>query len=144
MAQSQPKQHAPYLSSYQPSTTVHHEWRTASNSAAHLLPTLEEKARQNPSLTLLDVGAGSGTITASLAPYMPQGKIIATDISNDILQRAKQHAEEVGVGEMVETQEGNVYALPFMNGDFDVVHASMVLAHLDDPLKAVGEMIRVA
>ena len=144
MAQSQPKRHAPYLSSYQPSTTVHHEWRTASNSAAYLLPTLVEKARHNPSLTLLDVGAGSGTITASLAPYMPQGKIIATDISNEILQRAKQHAEKVGVGGIVETREANVYELPFKDGEFDVVHASMVLAHLDDPVKAVGEMIRVA
>ena len=144
MAQSQPKQHAPYLSSYHPSTTVHHEWRTASNSAAYLLPTLTEMAQRNPSLTLLDVGAGSGTITASLAPYMPQGKIIATDISTKILQRAKQHAENVGVGGMVETREANVYELPFEDGEFDLVHVSMVLAHLDDPMKAVGEMIRVA
>lgn len=75
---------------------------------------------------------------------MPQGKIIATDISDDILQRAKQHAEKVGVGKTVETREANVYELPFEDGEFDFVHTSMLLAHLDDPVKAVGEMIRVA
>ena len=100
-------------------------------------------ATLNPHLTLLDVGAGSGTITASLASYMPLGKVIATDLSEEILQKAKRHAEDVGAGN-VEIRQANVYELPFRDGTFDVVHASQVLGHLDEPGRAVGEMIRVA
>ena len=136
-------QHNAYISDYKPSSTTHHEWRNASNSAPHLIPHLVQLASQKPNLRLLDIGAGSGTITASLAAYMPKGKITATDISEEILKRAKQHAEDVGVGNVVETKVADVYALPFEDGEFDVVHASMVLAHLDDAKAAVREMVRV-
>ena len=134
--------HNAYISDYKPSSTTHHEWRDAQNSAAHLIPHLIQLAARKPKLTLLDIGAGSGTITASLAKYMPQGKIVATDISGEILQKAKRHAQDVGVN-IIETRQANVYALPFQDGEFDVVHASMVLAHLDDPRSAVREMVRV-
>ena len=141
MAQSQP--HNTYLSGYNPKATQHHEWRDAENSAAHLVPMLIEKAFQNPTLSLLDVGAGSGTITASLARYIPQGRVVAADLSKEILGKALQHAESVGAHN-VEVRQGNAYELPFEDGSFDVVHASQMLAHLDDPVKAVREMVRVA
>lgn len=142
---SQPQTHNNYLSGYTPSATVHHEWRTASNSAPHLLPTLRYLASKVPTLTLLDVGAGSGTITASFATDMPpQGRIVATDISDEILQKAAKYAEDAGVGHMVQTQKASVYELPFVDGSFDIVHASQVLVHLDEPGRAVREMVRVA
>lgn len=142
---SDPKPHNAYLSGYAPKATVHHEWRTASNSAPHLLPTLRSLAATTPALALLDVGAGSGTITASFAAEMPPGgHIVATDISDEILEKAARYAEEAGVGGMVQTRRANVYELPFAEGSFDVVHASQVLAHLDEPGRAVAEMVRVA
>ena len=96
----------------------------------------------NPYLKLLDVGAGSGTITASLASYIPHGKVIATDLSDEILQKAKKYAEDLGQRN-VEVRQANVYELPFEDGAFDIVHASQILVHLDEPWKALGEMIRV-
>lgn len=121
----------------------HHEWRTAENSAGFLLPTLQSMARSNPHLTLLDVGCGSGTITAGLAAYMPHGRITALDLSPDILARARRVAEGRGVT-TIDFQQGSVYALPFPDRSFDVVHASMVTVHLADPLRAFREMLRVA
>lgn len=141
MAQSQA--HNTYLSGYDRKATQHHEWRDAGNSAAHLLPVLIEKASKNPILSLLDVGAGSGTITASLASYIPRGRVIATDISEEILGKALRHAKSVGALN-VEVRKGSIYELPFEDGSFDVVHASQLLAHLDDPVNAVREMVRVA
>lgn len=140
---AQPQTHNTYLSGYSQKATQHHEWRNAENSAPHLIPVLIEKASQNPSLSLLDVGAGSGTITASLAGFIPQGRIVATDINEEILDKALRYAESTGARN-VEACKGNVYELPFPDGSFDVVHASQVLAHLDDPVKAIGEMVRVA
>lgn len=120
----------------------HHEWRTAENSAAHLVPHLEAMAQAKPDLDLLDVGAGSGTITASLARYMPRGRLTATDISESILDRAAEHARSRGVAN-VSFQTANVFELPFPDASFDVAHAHQVLCHLDDPAAAIREMLRV-
>ncbi|CAM1501186.1 Fc.00g103480.m01.CDS01 [Cosmosporella sp. VM-42] len=134
--------HNKYGPGYNASQVKHHEWRTAENSAAYLLPQLQSRAEQNPHLKLLDVGAGSGTITASLAKYMPEGELLATDISDEILGRAKAYAESKGVTN-IKFQEANVYELPFPDATFDVTHAHQVLCHLDAPRDATKELVRV-
>lgn len=136
-------QHTPYAPGH--AQVQHHEWRTAENSAAHLLPHLARAVRANPALHLLDVGAGPGTLTASLAEHLgPRGHVTAADISADVLARARAHAEARGVAGMMTFVPGaDVYALPFADGAFDVVHAHQVLTHLDAPVDAVREMLRV-
>lgn len=77
---------------------AHHELRTAENSAGYLLGVLREKHRASPHLKLLDVGTRSGTISATLAQAIqPDGKVVATDSSSDVLQRAQAVAEEAGI-----------------------------------------------
>ena len=107
---AQAADHKAYCPGYAPTTVTHHEWRTAENSAMHLIPTLQLMAKDNPKLTLLDVGAGSGTISASLAKYMPEGHITATDLSEDILERAAEYAKSVGVSN-ISFQPANVSAV---------------------------------
>ncbi|KAH6617549.1 S-adenosyl-L-methionine-dependent methyltransferase [Chaetomium tenue] len=143
----------PYAPGHAASQTQHHEWRTASNSAAHLLPHLHRAAQQLQQqqqatprpLQLLDVGAGSGTISASLAQHLAPlgGTVLATDISDDILARAAAHAADVGAAGNMAFRRASVYALPFADGAFDVVHAHQVLCHLKAPVEAVREMVRV-
>ena len=96
----------------------------------------------NPNITLLDVGAGSGTISASLAKYMPQGRLTVTDLSEDILKRAADCTRKADVSN-IKFQPASIYELPFPDESFDIVHASMVLCHLDAPVDALKEMIRV-
>ncbi|KAF7551389.1 hypothetical protein G7Z17_g5043 [Cylindrodendrum hubeiense] len=120
----------------------HHEWRTAENSASHLLPRLQAMVKETPQLKLLDVGAGPGTISASFAKYMPDGQVTATDISDEILGRAKEHADSVGV-KNIQFQKANVYELPFPDSSFDIVHVHQVLCHLDAPPDAIREIVRV-
>jgi 2-polyprenyl-3-methyl-5-hydroxy-6-metoxy-1,4-benzoquinol methylase len=137
--------HNPYAPGHDASQTKHHEMRTAENSAAHLLPHLRRLAPQLPHLKLLDVGAGSGTITASLAKYLPpDGTITATDISDSILARAQEYAVSQGLdNSKITFQKASVYSLPFSDEQFDVVHAHQVLSHLDSPVDAIREMVRV-
>lgn len=53
------------------------EARTASNGAAFLIPTLKDMVASNPSLKMLDVGAGSGSMTAEFAQIIaPDGHAI--------------------------------------------------------------------
>lgn len=127
-----------------PPQAIHHELRTAENSAAYLLPALAELHKSNPSLKLLDVGAGSGTISATLArAIQPGGHVTATDIKADILPRAKAVADAAGVTN-IEHQQADVLAgLPFADATFDVTHCHQVLAHLPRPADAIREMVRV-
>lgn len=131
----------PYLHGHHPSVLRSHTTRTAQNSCPHLLPHLH--SRQQP-LRLLDVGCGPGTITTSLAQLLPPGSTVTgLDYSPAVLASARAHAHSQGVTNVV-FREGDVYALPFADGAFDVVHANQVVQHVADPVAAVREMRRVA
>ncbi|CCC11148.1 hypothetical protein SMACR_03852 [Sordaria macrospora] len=139
-------QHTAYAIGHAPSHTKHHEWRTAANSAPRLLPHLQKALASNPNLKLLDIGCGPGTISASLAQHLlPSGNVLATDIADDVLERAKEHAISQGlsVPDNISFQKASVYELPFSDNEFDIVHAHQVLCHLDDPVAATKEMLRV-
>ncbi|NAZ88427.1 methyltransferase domain-containing protein [Kineococcus sp. T90] len=112
-----------------------HGRRTAANSAAHLLP------RLRPGQSLLDVGCGVGTLTADLAARVAPGRVVGVDSSAQVLDTARAAAAERGVH--VELSVADACALPFADGEFDVVHAHQVLQHLPDPVAALREMRRV-
>ncbi|MEH1128828.1 methyltransferase domain-containing protein [Micromonospora sp. CPCC 206061] len=107
-----------------------HRWRTAENSAGYLLGELR------PGMSLLDVGCGPGTITLDLAARVAPGRVVGIDAAPDALAAAPQAAT-------VDFQAGDVYALAFPDGAFDVVHAHQVLQHLAEPVAALREMRRV-
>lgn len=119
-----------------------HEWRTAENSSAYLLPVLKEMVDAKPQLRLLDCGAGPGSISASLAKYIPQGEVVSTDLAPEVVERAAALAERKGVSNM-KCQVASIYDLPYPDGSFDIVHVQQVLIHLDRPLEALRELIRV-
>jgi release factor glutamine methyltransferase len=48
-------------------------------------------------ITLLDIGSGSGNIAISLAVNLPNSRVIATDVSDDAIELAKQNALEHNV-----------------------------------------------
>lgn len=134
--------HNTYLPGYK--EVKHHEWRTVENSAPYLLPFLKDLAARKPDLKILDVGAGSGTITTSIAKYASSGHITAVDLSDEILSRASQHAKEVGATNTT-FQRASVYELSstFAPASFDVVHTHQMLCHLDSPVQALKEMLSV-
>jgi ubiquinone/menaquinone biosynthesis C-methylase UbiE len=102
------------------------ESRTATNSAAYLLPTLQAMKENNPKLTLLDVGAGSGSMSAEFAQLVgPEGHVTAVDINPGIMPRAKAVAEQWGVSN-ISFQTADAYKLPFDDGKFDIVHCHQV------------------
>lgn len=112
-----------------------HNRRTVENSAAYLIPHLAE------GLTLLDVGAGPGTITIDLARRLGTGEVVGIDVSAEIMDKA-QAAVPADVTN-VRFQADSVYALSFADNTFDIVHAHQVLQHLSDPVAALHEMKRV-
>ncbi|HEY6595081.1 MAG TPA: methyltransferase domain-containing protein [Asanoa sp.] len=111
-----------------------HRWRTAANSAAYLLPHLA------PEMSVLDVGCGPGTVTADLASLV--GAVTAVETAPEALDAARAEVSARGVTN-VTFAVGDVHALDFADGSFDVVHAHQVLQHVADPVRALREMARV-
>jgi SAM-dependent methyltransferase len=125
-----------YTHGYDAAVQRSHSWRTAENSAGHLLPHLR------PGLDLLDVGCGVGTITWDLAARVAPGRVVGIDTTEEILEPARANA----VGDPpphAEFRIGDVYDLEIPDDSFDVVHAHQVLQHLSDPVAALREMRRV-
>lgn len=139
MQQNQPPNPRPTTP---PAQATLHEVRTAQNSAAFLLPKLQSLQETNPALRLLDVGAGSGTISISFAQLIPQGDVTAIDLNPSILPRAQANAEKANVTN-ISFQQGSVFALPFADETFDVVFCHQVLIHIGTPWDALREMLRV-
>jgi ubiquinone/menaquinone biosynthesis C-methylase UbiE len=127
---------ATYTHGHQESVLRSHRWRTAANSAAYLLPHL------GPGLSLLDVGSGPGTITADLAALVAPGRVTAVEATPAALELTRAEIERRGLSN-VDLAVGDVHALDFPDGAFDVVHAHQVLQHVADPVKALAEMRRV-
>ncbi len=125
-----------YTHGHHESVLRSHVWRTAANSAAYLLPHLR------PGLDLLDVGCGPGTITADLAALVSPGRVVGLDREESPLAGARAEAAARGLDNAAYVV-GDVYALDFPDGSFDVVHAHQVLQHLTDPVAALREMARV-
>lgn len=123
-----------YTHGHHASVLRSHTWRTAQNSAAHLLGSLK------PGQSLLDIGCGPGTITADLARLVAPGLTVGLDASQEIIDQARAGAASV---ENLSFQVGDAYALPFADCSFDVVHAHQVLQHLTDPVGALREWRRV-
>ncbi|MGA3564566.1 class I SAM-dependent methyltransferase [Melissospora conviva] len=125
-----------YTHGHHESVLRSHNWRTAENSAAYLLPLLE------PGTALLDIGCGPGTITADLAQRVAPGPVTAVDASAQVLAVARAEADRRGLAN-VSFAEADVQRLDFADDSFDVVHAHQVLQHVVDPVQALREMRRV-
>lgn len=124
-----------YTHGHHDSVLRSHRWRTAENSAPHLLPLLKSTDR------ILDVGAGPGTITADFAGLVEH--VTATEIGPNELALSQATADERGVTN-IDFRVADVHILPFADDTFDVVHAHQVLQHVVDPVQALREMARVA
>ena len=128
-----------YTHGHHASVLRSHEWRTAENSAPHLLGRLETGQR------LLDLGCGPGTITADLAERVAPGAVVGVDPSAEVIERARVNVAERtgGVPAGLRFEVGDGYRLGFEDASFDVVHAHQVLQHLTDPVAALREARRV-
>jgi SAM-dependent methyltransferase len=123
-----------YTHGHHPSVVASHEWRTAENSAAYLLP------RLRPGDRLLDVGCGPGTITVDLAARVAPGQVVGLDRDAGVVARARTHqAGQPGVSFVV----GDLYRCALADRTVDVVHAHQVLQHLSRPVDALVEFRRV-
>jgi len=91
-------------------------------------------------LVLADIGCGTGSLTRELARFAK--KVIAVDLSPEMLRRARMAAREREVSN-VEFRRGDAEKLPLARRSVDAAFCVMVLHFLADPERALGELCRV-
>ncbi|MCX7709963.1 MAG: helix-turn-helix domain-containing protein [Clostridia bacterium] len=91
-------------------------------------------------MTIVDLGAGDGYISRAIAKSVK--KVVAVDISSEMLKELKKKAREAGI-KNIEAVESDGRDVPFENGNADMICTSMYLHHIDEPENAVAEMNRM-
>jgi ubiquinone/menaquinone biosynthesis C-methylase UbiE len=101
-------------------------------------------ARLPEGASILDVGAGSGALTLTLAEVKPH-EIIGVDISPVMLERAELRRlnSPPSVARTVYFRLAAAHALPFRDERFDIVICRLVLHHIRDAGKVLDELVRV-
>ena len=104
--------------------------------ALAILSTLIEFNEVN---SILDIGSGTGRALKVLQKNFPERKIVGIEPSKELREIA--YSNGVDRKALI---DGNACALPFEDGEFDLVCEFGVLHHIRDNGQAVTEMIRVA
>jgi len=101
-------------------------------------------ARLNlPGNRVLDIGAGSGLLASKLAKARPDWQITGIDISEEMLNLARQSAALAGYLERMDLRQSSAETLPFPDGQFSLVVSNASLHLWTDPLKVFGEIARL-
>ena len=95
-----------------------------------------------PDSLVLEAGCGVGAQTKIVAPKNPNTNFICVDISEESVKQARSSIDELGI-QNVEFRQADIYNLPFSDELFDSIIICFVLEHLDNPEKALAELIRV-
>lgn len=92
-------------------------------------------------LDILDVGCGTGEITARLAEMYPQAAVVGVDLIESHLDIAV--ARSAGTRGRVVFRQADAFALPFDGDSFDLVVCRHMLQAVPRAQAAMAEMVRV-
>ncbi|MFD0048940.1 class I SAM-dependent methyltransferase [Actinomycetes bacterium NPDC127524] len=88
--------------------------------------------------SVLEIGSGTGT---NFPYYSEDVKVIAIEPSQDMIDRSKKKKDRSAAN--IQIQKESAETLPFQDGTFDTVVATLVLCTIPDPEQSLKEMKRV-
>ncbi|MDR2460940.1 MAG: peptide chain release factor N(5)-glutamine methyltransferase [Deltaproteobacteria bacterium] len=90
------------------------------------------------SITIADIGCGSGAIALALKSNLPKSRVIASDISLESLEVAKENAKNLNLD--IEFFQDDLMLPPFPDLKFEIICANLpyistaAMPHLDKPI----------
>lgn len=111
---------------------------------SYLSGSMLELADVRSNYRILDVGTGTGVVALKIAGNLSDnGSIVGIDLSDGMLARASEKAENLGLSDRAKFLKMDAEALDFENNSFDAVLSLYALRHFPNPEKAVCEIYRV-
>ncbi len=107
--------------------------------SAELAPRLVQLARLRDGDVILDVGSGTGALTAAIVAAAPSSSVIGIDPAAPYVGFAQGRR----LGDRVGFEVGDAQQLRFADRRFDRTLSLLVLNFIPDPARALTEMIRV-
>jgi SAM-dependent methyltransferase len=101
---------------------------------------ITERLRVLPVRRVLEIAAGTGVVTRSLAAALPPD---VTIVASDLNQAMLDHASSIGTARPVEWRQADAMALPFEDGSFDAVVCQFGVMFLPDRARGYAEVRRV-
>lgn len=96
----------------------------------------------SPGMRMLDAGCGSGWVARTIAARFPEAEIVGLDLNPDYVAYAQARADAEGLRN-VRFEAGDLQALRFEPGSFDLVWSQFVLYFLPDPQAALEGFRRI-
>jgi SAM-dependent methyltransferase len=92
---------------------------------------------------VLEVGCGRGVALPALARRLRPSRLAGLDVDRSLLRAARERLEQTGTATQVELVHGDVRALPFPDGSFDLVIDFGTCYHVARRAQALREIARV-
>jgi ubiquinone/menaquinone biosynthesis C-methylase UbiE len=112
--------------------------------ATEVIPDLGARLVQatgvHPGDRVLDVAAGSGN--AAIPAALAGGEVVASDLTPELLDAGRTFAAQQGAG--LRWEQGDAEALPYADGEFDVVLSCLGVMFAPHHQRAADELVRVS
>lgn len=92
---------------------------------------------------LLDLGTGTALIPIELCRRQPTCRVVAVDLSTQMLDLARLRIEIAGLTDRVRLQRIDAKALPFPDETFAAVMSNSIVHHIPEPAGVLAEAVRV-
>ena len=97
----------------------------------------------NPKGTIVDIGCGPGYLINDITKSLPHLHIIGVDISEEMLEAARNHSSSLDLNKQIKYRQGDVRELPFKDNTIDFVVSTLSLHHWSNPDEALQEIYRI-
>lgn len=117
----------------------HKHWRNKALKAA------VKELPQKTQLKILDIATGTGDVAFRLHELFPSALITGIDLSDGMLEIARKKLKELPkkAQELIAFGKGDSLAMPFHDGEFDLVTVAYGVRNFGDLRKGIEEMRRV-
>ena len=85
----------------------------------------------------------SGLVSIKFARMLPGVQVTGLDLSDPVLEMARNNAEMSGLADRVSFEKGDAEDLPFEDATFDMVISLSTLHLLDNPVRMLKDIQRV-
>jgi len=92
---------------------------------------------------IFDVGTGTARIPVLLCQKIPDVKVVAIDLSEQMLSLAEKNVAAAGLSSRIQIQKSDAKQLRFRDDTFEVVVSNSIAHHIPRPQQVMAEAVRV-